>query len=67
MLPLQGAMVSGIVINPERCSGLTNFALSGRSSIIENTRVRPEGAIYTSPMATPWGYIWEKCVFLKKQ
>ena len=44
-------------LTPERCSGLTNFALSGCGSIIENTRVRPEGAIYTSPTATPWGYI----------
>jgi len=57
MLPLQGARLFLSSLTPERCSGLTNFALSGRGSIIENTRVRPEGAIYTSPMATPWEYV----------
>jgi hypothetical protein len=28
--PLQGAQYFGIIINPERCSGLTKLALSGR-------------------------------------
>ena len=53
MLPFQGARYFEVIINPERCSGLTNPALSGRKQL-KNTRVRPEGAIYISPMATPW-------------
>ncbi len=53
MLPFQGAQYFEVIINPERCSGLTNPALSGRKQL-KNTRVRPEGAICISPMATPW-------------